>query len=201
MKLIYSPASPFVRKVAVYAQLGNLTDKITFTPVATTVLNVADDARSANPLGKIPAMILDDGSTLFDSRVICRYLDNLAELGMYPADNIWKILTLEALGDGIMDAGVSISYEKRLRPENEQSPSWIESQWSKVEHAIASLETGTYAELQGPMNAGQISVACALDYIDFRHGDRDWQARHPKMAAWQKTMQAKDAFKDSMPKG
>jgi len=177
MKLIYSPASPFVRKVAVYAQLGNLTDKITFTPVATTALNVADDARSANPLGKIPA------------------------LGMYPADNIWKILTLEALGDGIMDAGVSISYEKRLRPENEQSPSWIESQWSKVEHAIASLETGTYAELQGPMNAGQISVACALDYIDFRHGDRDWQARHPKMAAWQKTMQAKDAFKDSMPEG
>ena len=102
MKLIYSPASPFVRKVA-YIHLGNLTDKITFTPVATTALNVADDARSANPLGKIPALILDDSLTLFDSRVICRYLDDLAGLGMYPADNIWKVLTLEALGDGNVD--------------------------------------------------------------------------------------------------
>ena len=201
MKLIYSPASPFVRKVAVYTHLGNLTDKIRFTPVATTALNVADDARSANPLGKIPALILDDNSTLFDSRVICRYLDDLAGLGMYPADNIWKVLTLEALGDGIMDSGVTISYEKRLRLENEQSPSWIEAQWSKVEHAIASLETGAYAELQGPLNAGQISVACALDYIDFRHGDRDWRSRHPKMAEWQAKMQAMDAFKQTMPEG
>ena len=75
---------------------------------------------------------------------------------MYPADNIWKVLTLEALGDGIMDSGVSIS--KTFAPENEQSPSWIEAQWSKVEHSIASLETGAYAELQGPLNAGQISV-------------------------------------------
>ena len=201
MKLIYSPASPFVRKVAVFAELGNLTDQITFSSVATTALNVADDARSANPLGKIPALILADGSTLFDSRVICRYLDDVAGLGMYPASNIWKVTTLEALGDGIMESGVSISYEKRLRPENEQSPNWIEAQWSKVEHAIASLETGTYSEMGGPLNAGQISVACALDYIDFRHGDRNWQSRHPKMANWQRKMQSLDAFKSTKPEG
>lgn len=201
MKLIYSPASPFVRKVAVFAELGNLTDQITFSSVATTALNVADDARSANPLGKIPALILADGSTLFDSRVICRYLDDVADLGMYPASNIWKVTTLEALGDGIMESGVCISYEKRLRPENEQSPNWIEAQWSKVEHAIASLETGTYSEMGGPLNAGQISVACALDYIDFRHGDRNWQSRHPKMANWQRKMQSLDAFKSTKPEG
>ena len=201
MKLIYSPASPFVRKVAVFAELGNLTDQITFSSVATTALNVADDARSANPLGKIPALILADGSTLFDSRVICRYLDDVADLGMYPASNIWKVTTLEALGDGIMESGVSISYEKRLRPENEQSPNWIEAQWSKVEHAIASLETGTYSEMGEPLNAGQISVACALDYIDFRHGDRNWQSRHPKMANWQRKMQSLDAFKSTKPEG
>ena len=201
MKLIYSPASPFVRKVAVFAELGNLTDQITFSPVATTALNVADDARSANPLGKIPALILADGSTLFDSRVICRYLDDVADLGMYPASNIWKVTTLEALGDGIMESGYSISYEKRLRPENEQSPNWIEAQWSKVEHAIASLETGTYSEMGGPLNAGQISVACALDYIDFRHGDRNWQSRHPKIANWQRKMQSLDAFKSTKPEG
>ena len=201
MKLIYSPASPFVRKVAVFAELGNLTDQITFSSVATTALNVADDARSANPLGKIPALILADGSTLFDSRVICRYLDDVADLEMYPASNIWKVTTLEALGDGIMESGVSISYEKRLRPENEQSPNWIEAQWSKVEHAIASLETGTYSEMGGPLNAGQISVACALDYIEFRHGDRNWQSRHPKMANWQRKMQSLDAFKSTKPEG
>ncbi len=73
----------------------------------------------------------------------------------------------------------------------------------EIQHidAIASLETGAYAESQGPLNAGQISVACALDYIDFRHGDRDWQSRHPKMAEWQAKMQAMDAFKQTMPEG
>lgn len=117
MKLIYSPASPFVRKVSVLIHELDLSDKVALAPVSTTALNTSTDARAANPLGKIPALVLDDGPTLIDSRVICRYLNDLVGAPFYPADHLWDVLTLEALTDGIMEAAVSMVYETRLRPE------------------------------------------------------------------------------------
>ncbi len=201
MKLIYSPASPFVRKVVVLMHEAGLTNKVTLNPVATTALNTADDARAANPLGKIPALVRDGDSTIFDSRVICRYLDDLAGSNLYPADRLWDVLTLEALADGIMESAVSMVYELRLRPENEQSPAWIDAQWSKVTHALAALEADQFAAASGDVNMGQLAVACALGYLDFRHAGRNWQADYPKLAAWQQQIGARASMSATTPAG
>ena len=201
MRLIYSPASPFVRKVVVLMHEAGLSDKVTLNPVATTALNTADDARAANPLGKIPALVRDGDSTIFDSRVICRYLDDLAGSNLYPADRLWDVLTLEALADGIMESAVSIVYEVRLRPENEQSTAWIDAQWSKVTHALAALEANQFAAATGDVNMGQLAVACALGYLDFRHAGRNWQADFPKLAAWQQQIGQRASMMATTPAG
>ena len=132
MKLVYSPPSPFVRKVTTLIYHANLNESIELINVKTTALSVAEEARAANPLGKIPVMILEDGKAIFDSRVITRYLDDFAGSNLYPQDKIYDILTLEALADGIMESAVSITYESKLRPQNEQSPAWMEAQGSQV---------------------------------------------------------------------
>ena len=184
MKLVYSPPSPFVRKVTTLIHHAGLDDRIELVNVKTTALSVAEEARAANPLGKIPVMILDDGKALFDSRVITRFLDDLAGSNLYPQESMHDILTLEALADGIMESAVSITYETKLRPENEQSPSWMDAQWSKVLHAVKALENGEFKSMQGNLNMGQIAVACALGYLDFRHDARQWRNGHSNLAAW-----------------
>ena len=184
MKLVYSPPSPFVRKVTTLIYHANLNDRIELINVKTTALSVAEEARAANPLGKIPVMILEDGKAIFDSRVITRYLDDFAGSNLYPQDKIYDILTLEALADGIMESAVSITYESKLRPQDEQSPSWMEAQWSKVLHAIKALDDGQFQAMDSEMNMGQIAVACALGYLDFRHDARQWRSGHSILASW-----------------
>ena len=201
MKLIFSPASPFVRKVHVVLHEAGLTDRVSLVPVATTALNTADEARAANPLGKIPALIRDNGDALFDSRVICRYLDVLGESDLYPQDRVWDVLTLEALADGIMESAVSMVYEVRLRHETEQSPAWIEAQWSKVVHALDALEHGKLFAFSGEINMGQLAVACALGYLDFRHGDRDWRKNFPLLAKWYKDIAERPSLRATEPQG
>ena len=188
MKLVYSPPSPFVRKVTTLIYHANLADRIELINVKTTALSVAEEARAANPLGKIPIMILEDGNAIFDSRVITRYLDNFAGSNLYPQDKIYDILTLEALADGIMESAVSITYESKLRPQNEQSPSWMEAQWSKGLHSIKALDDGEFKAMDGEMNMGQIAVACALGYLDFRHNARQWRLGHSNLASWNDKM-------------
>ena len=188
MKLVYSPPSPFVRKVTTLIYYANLNDRIELINVKTTALSVAEEARAANPLGKIPVMILEDGNAIFDSRVITRYLDDFAGSNLYPQDKIYDILTLEALADGIMESAVSITYESKLRPQNEQSPSWMEAQWSKVLHSVKALDNGEFKAMDGEMNMGQIAVACALGYLDFRHDARQWRSGHSNLASWNDKM-------------
>jgi len=188
MKLVYSPPSPFVRKVTTLIHHAALNDRIELINVKTTALSVAEEARAANPLGKIPVMILEDGKAIFDSRVITRYLDEFAGSNLYPQEKIYDILTLEALADGIMESAVSITYESKLRPDNEQSPSWMEAQWSKVLHAVKALDEGEFKAMDGDMNMGQIAVACALGYLDFRHDARQWRSGHSNLASWNDKM-------------
>ena len=188
MKLVYSPPSPFVRKVTTLIYHANLNDSIELINVKTTALSVAEEARAAIPLGKTPVMILEDGKAIFDSRVITRYLDNFAGSNIYPQDKIYDILTLEALADGIMESAVSITYESKLRPQNEQSPSWMEAQWSKVLHAVKALDDGQFKAMDSDMNMGQIAVACALGYLDFRHDARQWRSGHSNLASWNDKM-------------
>lgn len=184
MKLIMSPASPFVRKVTVLILETGQQDDVDEVSVATTPVNTADEVWAANPLGKIPALVLDDGRAIYDSRVITRFLDDRAQAGLYPADRLWDVLTLEATADGILDAAVLMVYEGRVRPEEMCYAPWVEAQWGKALTAVKTVNDRWMERLNGPLDMAQIAVACALGYLDFRHADRDWRDEAPALAEW-----------------
>lgn len=192
MKLRSSPASPFGRKVRMAANLLGLDSRITVEAADTA--NPADSVRQQNPLGKIPALILDDGLVLFDSRVILEYLDHLAGGGrIIPTEPKARFaaLRLQALADGIMDASILQVYEGRWRDPAKHEPKWVEHQAGKVARALASLEAASPSATASP-DIGQIAVACALAYQDFRfHGT--WRKDHPRLVKFL------DAFAAAVP--
>jgi len=183
MILRSSPTSPFVRKVRIAVGLLGLDRKI---QVRETDLNdPGDTIRKQNPLGKIPALVLDDGDTLYDSRVILEYLDQFAGGGrIIPREGKarFDVLRLQALCDGMLDAGVLIVYESRYRPAEMRVESWVERQKDKIDRALAALEASPPA-LDALPNVGQIALACALGYLDLRLGG-EWRKSHPKLVAW-----------------
>ena len=185
MQLYCATASPFARKCRVCVLETGQQDAVEIINVVATPLDSTNMPTSHNPLGKIPALARDDGPALYDSRVITRYLNDHAEADLYPAARLWETLTLEATADGIMDAAVLMVYEARMRDESKQSQDWVEAQWSKVARALDALEDRWISHLAGPLDMAQIAVACALEYIDFRHADRNWRAGRPELAAWQ----------------
>ena len=199
MQLLISPASPFVRKVRVLLREANLMDTVEEVNVSTTPMNSAPEVGAANPMGKIPALIRADGPGIYDSRVITRFLDDHAGSNLYPQSRIWEILTLEATADAIMDATVAMSYEKRLRPENEQSADWVEAQWAKAARGIAAVNSRWMSHLTGPLNIGQIGVACALSYIDLRHDDRGWRNGNEALAQWHAAFSARESMVATKP--
>jgi len=199
MQLLISPASPFVRKVRVLLREANLMDAVEEVHVSTTPMNSAAEVVAANPMGKIPALIRADGPAIYDSRVITRFLDDHANAGLYPQSRIWEVLTLEATADAIMDATVSMSYETRLRPADQQSPDWIEAQWAKAARGIAAVNSRWMSHLSGPLNIGQIGVACALSYIDLRHDARGWRNDNEALATWHATFAARDSMVETKP--
>lgn len=201
MKLIFSPASPFVRKVRVVIDESGLTDQVTPVPVQTTPLVTDPAARNANPLGKIPALVLDDGKSLFDSRVICRYLNDISGAGLYPAERLWDVLTLEALADGIMEAAVLMVYEGRLREAENRSVTWVEAQWEKITHALDALERQEFAAMQGDLNIAHLATACALDYLDFRHSALDWRKGRAALDKWHSQVARRTSLKTTLPSG
>ena len=187
MTLHHSPTSPYVRKVMILLREAGMLDSVRLNAVAGTPVDPGTMPVGANPLGKIPALERDDGCTLYDSRVICRYLASLSPRAavLYPeGPALWEVLTLEATGDGILDAAILMRYEVALRPEMQQSGAWIEGQWQKVARSLSTLESRWMAHLEGPLSMGSIAIGCALGYIDFRLGDRPWRAAHPALAAW-----------------
>ena len=200
MKLFFSPASPYVRKVNVLLHELGKTDDVDFEEIATTAFESNSALIASNPLGKIPALERPDGATLYDSRVICGYLNDTFNGSVYPkGSRKWETLTLEATGDGIMDCAVSMAYEVRLRPENQQSPQWVEAQWAKVERALGVLNARWVSHLKGPLDMGQISVGCALGYLDFRHDARGWRRGHDALAAWFETFDSRSSMQASKP--
>jgi glutathione S-transferase len=200
MRLFHSPASPYVRKVVVLLHEMNRIDEVTLDTVTTTALASDERLKAANPLARLPALQRDDGVTLYDSRVITTYLDDLYGGNFYPSGSRrWENLTLEATGDGIMDSGVSISYEKRLRPENEQSAAWIEAQWGKVANAVSVLNTRWMSHLSGPVTMAHISVGCALSYLDFRHGARNWRTGHDALTDWHEVFESRPSMQATRP--
>lgn len=184
MKLLMAAASPFVRKVRVVLRETGQLDAVTEVAVSTTPVASDPAVIAANPTGKIPALLRDDGPALFDSRVITRFLDARAGTTLYPQSRLWEVLTLEALADAMMDAAVVMVYETRYHTPEGQSADWIAGQWDKVARSVAVVEDRWMAHLAGPLHMGQIGVACALGYLDFRHPDRDWRAQAPALAVW-----------------
>ncbi|WP_170571214.1 glutathione S-transferase [Ruegeria atlantica] len=185
MKLYHSPTSPYVRKVMVLLHETEQLQDVELETVANTPVSPAAPLLSKAPLTKVPALERPDGPTLFDSRVICAFLDTRAKAGLYPEGATrWDVLTLEALADGILDAALLMTYEVRLRPEDKKWDDWSEAQWVKIERACAALNQRWMAHLSGSLDMGQVAVACALGYLDLRHDARDWRKGNDALAAW-----------------
>jgi glutathione S-transferase len=180
-----SPASPFGRKVKIAAAVLGLSGEITVEMTDTTDPN--DSIRKQNPLGKIPALVLDDGKVLYDSRVIVEYLDHLAGGGkvLPQGPSRFDVLTLQALANGLMDASILQVYETRFRTEERRDQDWLAYQADKVRRGLAALEAAppaTLADGETP-DAGQIALACALGYLDLRF-EGAWRTEHPRLVAW-----------------
>lgn len=200
MKLLFSPASPYVRKVSVVAAVKGVADRIETVRTETNPI-VNEELRRENPLSKIPVLVLNDGTQIFDSHVICEYLDTLApEPRLFPTgpERI-RTLTLGALADGILDAALLLVYEKRFRPEDKWVESWMQRQQAKVDTSLDWLEKAPPA-WSGHPDYGHITLACALGYLDFRHGGH-WRARHPSLVAWLDRLDAAvPAFAETRPR-
>ena len=200
MKLYHAPASPFVRKVMVLLHEAGATDRVTLVSAAGNPLDPGTLPVDRNPLGKIPALERPDGPTLYDSRVITRYLDDLLQAGLYPpAPRHWDTHVIEATGDGIAEAAVLMRYEMHVRPEPTRSPDWAEAQWAKIARALAALEDRWTSHLSGPVDMGQVAIGAALGYLDFRHGERDWRSAHPGLTAWYEAFAARPAMLATAP--
>ena len=202
LRLYTSPTTPFGRKVEVLIHETGQSGQIETVQVAGNPLDSAQMPVAQNPLGKIPVLERDDGPALYDSRVICRYLDERTGGRLYPATpGLWDTLTLEATADGILDAAILMVYESRLRPEAIRFEPWVEAQWAKVARALDVLEARWLGHLNRPVDMGQIAVGCALSYLDFRHGARGWRRERAGLARWFDGFADRDSMKATEPRG
>jgi len=199
MKLIYSGTSPFVRKVSVTLLETGLEGRVEKETVAITPVKPGDVVPAHNPLGKVPCLITDDGTALFDSRVITRYLDTLHDgTKLYPEGAaLWKVLTLEAMADGMLEAAVLMIYERLLRTEEQKSPEWVEAQWLKISRTLAHLDKQVSA--LEPLSMASIAVGAALGYLDFRFADRNWRALAPNLAVWEAGFSQRPSMQATLP--
>jgi glutathione S-transferase len=203
MKLAYSAASPYVRKVMIVAIEAGLEPKIEKIPTAVRPDQPNATLAPDNPLMKVPTLTTEIGDVLYDSRVICAYLDALNPgMKLIPEAGAarWNALRLEALGDGLSDAGILVRYESTLRPEALLWKEWLDGQTKKVVQGLDQIEANP-GQLTGPLNVGQIAVACAIGWMQFRNVFGDILAPRPKLAAWVAMIGERPSFKATTPKG
>ena len=183
MKLFYSPASPYARKVVIAAsELGIAleVEKVGVSPIADNPQMTA-----ANPLGKIPTLVLKDGTTLHDSRVITDYFDSLTPRSLIAQSGAerYRVLTETSIADGLLDAALLVRYEAAMRPEALRWPEWIAGQMGKIRRALDAFETAPRHHAQG-LTIADIAVACGLGYLDFRFPEETWREGRPRLAAF-----------------
>ena len=202
MTLFHNPASPFVRKVRVLLAETGQQDRVALHGCMPTPVNPDAQLVQENPVGKIPALRLADGSVLHDSRVILDYLDH-QHVGnpLIPRDGSarWRRLTLASMADGIMDAAVLVRYETAMRPAEKHWDQWLDEQRNKIRRTLAELEADAIAELASHFDIASISVACALGYLDFRHPDLQWRAATPQLADWYAKVSQRPSMLETQP--
>lgn len=196
MKLLYAAPSPYSSKVRMAARhLG-----LDVEAVATQTGEENEELNGANPLGKIPCLVLDDGAALFDSRAIMQEFNRVERNKLFPSgkDKRRAAERLEALADGMCDAMLLMVYEGRYRPEDKRHDEWVEMQWAKVERSLDWLEAHP-VRVTPRLNGGQFALAAALGYADLRHAERNWSRGRPKtkrfLARFAETFDAWDELK------
>ena len=203
MKLVFAQPSPFVRKVLVLLEQAGQTDAVEMVDGFGSPVAPSENAIAANPVGKIPCLVLDDGSSIYDSRVITRYLDKKFNLSMYPGgDAEFKTLTLEAHADAILDACILCVYEVRCRDEAIHSADWLTAQRGKVNRGLDALEQNWISHLKGTIDIGHIGVGCVLGYLDFRSemgGWGNWREGRPQLTSWGEEFLQRPVMKSTAP--
>ena len=185
MKIYFSPFSPYVRKCLVAGHELGLNERIELLPSNASPVLRDQEIIAKNPLGKVPTFLTDDGQVLYDSRVICEYLDNLADGTLFPRSGRarWETLTLQSLADGMLDACLLARYEDVARPEALRWADWRAAQLDKVATSLAHLETCPQ-QLDDRVDMGSLTVGCALWYLDLRFPEVNWRSSYPKVAQW-----------------
>lgn len=186
LQLYYATTSPYVRKVMVSAHCLGIADQIEQLDSAAHPIERDERIASFNPLAKVPALRTEEGLCLYDSRVICEYLNNHAGGDLFPTQGEarWLSLTHQALGDGLLDAALLARYEFSARPPEKQWQNWADAQLKKVSAALDEIERQVSGFSDKPDDIGLITIGCGLGYLDFRFAEIDWRASHPLTAAW-----------------
>ena len=201
MKLFHTPTSPFVRKVMVAAHELGLDGRIETTFLRPSPLQADATLSRENPLSKIPVLVTDDGETIFDSRVICEYLDTLhagAKLVPEARPQRWRVLRTQALGDGILEAAIQVFYERMHRPKELQWQPWLTGQLGKASQALDALEAQVDV-LRGPLDLGQIAVGCTLGWLEFRDVVPAVREGRTKLFAWYDEFRERPSMKATVP--
>lgn len=182
MKLFFAPPSPYSRKVRALILEKGMQDQVEL--IQRAPFERPADLLAINPLCKVPTLITNDGQTLFDSPVICEFIDNAGPPRLIPSESRsrWQALRFQALADGLLDAGSTARLESR-RSESERSASWIDRQMETISRSLDVLER-EITSLGEHVTIGHIAVGCALGWLEFRFPDFDWRAGHDKLAAW-----------------
>jgi glutathione S-transferase len=199
MKLHWSPRSPFVRKVMIAAYELGLVDRITCVRTVVATTRPHAELMEENPLSKIPTLVLDDGTVLYDSPVICEYLDTLhAGPKLLPPGGKDRLVALrrQALGDGFLDFLLLLRNEReRAHP----SDGHLATFTTKRKAALATIEREAQALATSPFTVGHIAIGCALSYLDFRFGHEDWRNDHPRIAGWHRDFAARASVRATEP--
>jgi glutathione S-transferase len=202
MKLFYAPQSPFVRKVRAAAIELGLEEQLQleYAEVVPGRPN-SDYVQRGNPLRKIPALVTDAGETIFDSTVICEYLDALAGGGILiprEASRRWRVLTDHALAQGMCESVVLIRYETWLRPESARWPVWIDDHCDKINSGLDWFEHND-GQLSEPINLAHLALGSLLGYVDFRWPDLGWRSRLPNVSSWFARLERRPSFVKTKP--
>ena len=199
MKLFYGAISPFVRKVLVVAHERGIAGRIELVNAQPSPIARDTSITAHNPSGKIPTLLLADGTALYDSRVIVEYLDSLPGGPRLIPDGParWLTLTLQSLADEMTDALVLLRYETALRPAPQRWPEWVAGQWDKINASLDVIERQWLAQLQRGVDVGAIAVATSLGYLELRFPEAAWRATRPGLARWYEAFAERPSMKET----